>query len=158
MMPPNSEFRHKDGSWRDLEAVGKSLTTDDDTVIIIATHATSLTGRTWRKIDPAQKLESLGILAGGIAHDFNNLLVTILENISMAVLDVEPASHTHRQLQTAEKASLRAQGLTQQLLTFSRGGDPIRKTVDIGPVIREATEFSLHGSRRNVRPPWGLPT
>ncbi len=141
-------FRHKDGSWRHLEAVGKSLTADDDTVIIIV-NSRDITDRKnmEENLIRAQKLESLGILAGGIAHDFNNLLVTILGNISMAVLDVEPASHTHRQLQTAEKASLRAQGLTQQLLTFSRGGDPIRKTVDIGPVIREATEFSLHGSR-----------
>ena len=141
-------FRHKDGSWRILEAVGKSLITDDDRVIVIV-NSRDISDRKAMEEDliRAQKLESLGILAGGIAHDFNNLLVSILGNVSMALLDVEQASDTYRQLQTAEKASLRAQSLTQQLLTFSRGGDPIKKVIDIGPVIREVTQFSLRGSR-----------
>jgi PAS domain S-box-containing protein len=141
-------FRHKDGSWRILEVIGKSLTAEDNKVIAIV-NSRDITDRKGMEDDliRAQKLESLGILAGGIAHDFNNLLVSILGNISMTLLDVQPSSDMHQQLQHAEKASLRAQGLTQQLLTFSRGGDPIKKIIDIGPLIREATEFSLRGSR-----------
>jgi two-component system cell cycle sensor histidine kinase/response regulator CckA len=141
-------FRHKDGSWRSFETVGKSLLTDDGGVTVIV-NSRDITDRKRMEEDliRAQKLESLGILAGGIAHDFNNLLVSILGNISLALLDAVPASETHRQLQTAEKASLRAQSLTQQLLTFSRGGDPVKKVIDIGPVIREATELSLRGAR-----------
>jgi two-component system cell cycle sensor histidine kinase/response regulator CckA len=140
-------FRHKDGSWRTLETIGKSVTTDGDGVIVII-NSRDITDRKRLEEDliRAQKLESLGTLAGGIAHDFNNLLVSILGNVSLSLFDADPASDTHRQLQVAERALLRAQSLTQQLLTFSRGGAPIMKVIAIGPVIREATEFSLRGS------------
>jgi PAS domain S-box-containing protein len=140
-------FRHKDGSWRTLETVGKSVATDNDGVIVII-NSRDITDRKRLEEDliRAQKLESLGTLAGGIAHDFNNLLVSILGNVSLSLLDADPASDTHRQLRVAERALLRAQSLTQQLLTFSRGGVPIKKVIAVGPVIREATEFSLRGS------------
>ncbi len=95
----------------------------------------------------AQKLESIGILAGGIAHDFNNLLASILGNVSLAMLDLEPDHPSFRELAAAEKASLRAQDLTQQLLTFSKGGAPIKRVTDIGELIREASGFALRGSR-----------
>ncbi|MDA8099786.1 MAG: ATP-binding protein [Nitrospiraceae bacterium] len=94
----------------------------------------------------AQKLESLGILAGGIAHDFNNLLGAIMGNVSLALLDVEPSHPAHQQLANAEKASLRAQELTQQLLTFSKGGAPLKKATSLPPVIAEAAAFSFRGS------------
>ncbi len=90
----------------------------------------------------AQKLESLGILAGGIAHDFNNLLASIMGNISLAMLDLTPENSAYRQLEGAEKASLRAQDLTRQLLTFSKGGTPHKKTVAIGDLISEVTGFT----------------
>jgi len=140
-------FRHKDGSWRTLETIGKSMTTDDNSVIVII-NSRDITDRKRLEEDliRAQKLESLGILAGGIAHDFNNLLVGILGNVSLSLLETDPASDTHRQLRIAERASLRAQSLTQQLLTFSRGGAPIKKVIAVGPVVREAVEFSLRGS------------
>ncbi len=141
-------FRHKDGSWRILEVIGKSVVTDDGRVNVII-NSRDITDRKGLEEDliRAQKLESLGILAGGIAHDFNNLLVGIMGNVSLSMLDVDPASVTYKQLEIAERASLRAQGLTQQLLTFSRGGAPIKKVIDVGPVVREAVEFSLRGSR-----------
>jgi PAS domain S-box-containing protein len=94
-----------------------------------------------------QKLDSLGMLAGGIAHDFNNLLGAILGNLSLAMLDVEPSSRAYEQLAKADRASLRAQELTQQLLTFSRGGAPVRRPVSLPTVIAEAAGFSLRGSR-----------
>ncbi len=140
-------FRHKDGSWRILEAAGKSLIADDSVIVIVNSRDITDRKRMEEYLIQAQKLESLGILAGGIAHDFNNLLVSILGNVSLALLEVGPASDASLLLRTAEKASLRAQSLTQQLLTFSRGGDPIKKIIDIGQVIREAAEFSLRGSR-----------
>lgn len=95
----------------------------------------------------AQKLESLGILAGGIAHDFNNLLATILGNISLAILDLNPDNDAYRQLEGAEKASLRAQDLTRQLLTFSKGGAPVKKTMSIAELVQEAAGFALRGAR-----------
>lgn len=95
----------------------------------------------------AQKLESLGILAGGIAHDFNNLLASMLGNISLAMLDIDRRHPAHHQLSAAEKASVRAQDLTRQLLTFSKGGAPVKKTTDLKELITEASGFALRGSR-----------
>jgi PAS domain S-box-containing protein len=97
----------------------------------------------------AQKLESLGILAGGIAHDFNNILTAILGNISLALTGQEPGSPLFRRLKEAETASLRAQHLTQQLLTFSRGGEPIKKTISLERLITDSAGFALRGT--NVR-------
>jgi two-component system cell cycle sensor histidine kinase/response regulator CckA len=92
-----------------------------------------------------QKLESIGILAGGIAHDFNNLLTAVLGNISLAKIYVmEREVYTH--LIEIEKASLRAKDLTQQLLTFSRGGAPVKKTISIADLIKDSANFALRGS------------
>ncbi len=97
----------------------------------------------------SQKLESLGVLAGGIAHDFNNLLAAIVGNISLAQLDLDQDGdhfEANASLKTAEEACLRARTLTEQLLTFSKGGEPLRKTQPITQVIREAESLSMRGS------------
>ena len=82
-----------------------------------------------------QRLESLGILAGGIAHDFNNLLTAILANVSLIKMDAMPGTETIELLSEAEKASLQARDLTAQLLTFARGGKPIKCAVNLGRII-----------------------
>jgi PAS domain S-box-containing protein len=102
-----------------------------------------------------QKLESLGVLAGGIAHDFNNILTAISTNISMAKLYGELEEDISEMLGDAEKASIRARNLTQQLLAFSRGGAPVRRTVSAAKIIREHTEFALSGS--NVKCKYSIP-
>jgi len=93
-----------------------------------------------------QKLESIGIIAGGIAHDFNNILTGIIGYISLARMLVRPEDRIYNMLTEMEKASLRATNLTQQLLTFSRGWAPIRKTVFISELIKEGAAFVLSGS------------
>ena len=93
-----------------------------------------------------QKLESLGILAGGIAHDFNNLLTSILGNISLMKLSMKPEDKLYKRVEEAEKASVYAGELTKQLLTFSKGGAPMKETIELRELIEEATKFSLHGS------------
>ena len=95
----------------------------------------------------AQKLESIGILAGGIAHDFNNLLTAILGNISLSKIYVPEGDKVYQKLTDAEKASLRARDLTQQLLTFSRGGAPVKKTASIVDIIKDSVAFTLSGSK-----------
>ncbi|WP_052263303.1 PAS domain-containing hybrid sensor histidine kinase/response regulator [Geobacter pickeringii] len=97
----------------------------------------------------ARKLESLGVLAGGIAHDFNNMLTGILGNISLARMIVTSDHEAHPLLERAQKASERARDLTQQLLTFSRGGAPVKKVTSLAQLIRESASFALRGS--NVR-------
>jgi PAS domain S-box-containing protein len=95
----------------------------------------------------SSKLESVGILAGGIAHDFNNILTVVMGNVTLAMLDSTVNESVGRWLEEAERGVLRARDLTQQLLTFAKGGDPVRKTVRLPEVVREAAEFALHGSK-----------
>lgn len=102
-----------------------------------------------QELAKVEKLESLGVLAGGIAHDFNNVLSGIIGNISIAKLDLNPDNVLNEYLSEAIKASLQAKNLAQQLLVFSRGGEPIRKICDIEELLRESARFSLIGT--NVR-------
>ncbi|HEX2767705.1 MAG TPA: ATP-binding protein [Geobacteraceae bacterium] len=95
----------------------------------------------------ARQLESLGILAGGIAHDFNNLLTAIMGNTSLAKMFTDPGNKIYARLDEVEKASLRARDLTQQLLTFSKGGAPIKKVTSITDVIFDSSRFSLRGTK-----------
>jgi PAS domain S-box-containing protein len=97
----------------------------------------------------AQKIESVGVLAGVIAHDFNNLLTGILGNLSLAKQLAGVDTTIAKRLLEAEKACQKATALTQQLLTFSKGGVPIRQTISIASVLRESVDFVLHGA--NVR-------
>ncbi len=93
-----------------------------------------------------QKLESIGILAGGIAHDFNNLLQAILGNISLARMLTNPKEKTFQLLEEAERASEQAKELNYRLLTFSKGGDPVRRRASVKNVLKESISLSLSGS------------
>lgn len=97
----------------------------------------------------SEKLKSVGVLAGGIAHDFNNILAAILGNISLAKLQLDPGTNpqARKLLEGAEKASLRARNLTQQLLTFSKGGEPVKKVESISEIIKDSTDFILSGAK-----------
>jgi len=94
----------------------------------------------------AGRLASLGLLAGGIAHDFNNLLMAIMGNISMARATLTQTTSTAAALAEAEHACVRARQITWQLLTFSKGGVPVKKTVAIARLIEEAASLALRGS------------
>jgi len=100
-----------------------------------------------QQIQKNEKLESLGILAGGIAHDFDNILTAILGNINLAIFDEDMKDKTKKLLSDAEKASLRAKDLTQQLLTFSKGGTPVKETASLETLIKESASFVLHGDK-----------
>lgn len=102
------------------------------------------------------KLESIGVLAGGIAHDFNNILSVILGNISLAKISAKPDDEKlQKRFGDAEQAVLRAKELTQQLLTFSRGGSPVKKTSAIHSVLKASCRFALTGS--NIQCDFDLP-
>ncbi len=102
-----------------------------------------------------KKLESIGVLAGGIAHDFNNILAAILGNIDLARLDPHLSVRTGRLLEEATKASFRARDLTQQLLTFARGGEPIKETASLAEVVKDSADFILRG--QNVSCSYSFP-
>ncbi len=95
----------------------------------------------------SEKLESLGVLAGGLAHDFNNILATILGNVSLAKYQASPEGEIVKLLSDVEKASKRAQALTNQLLTFSKGGAPVKETASLENIIRESSLFVTSGSK-----------
>jgi PAS domain S-box-containing protein len=97
------------------------------------------------------KLESLSTLAGGIAHDFNNILTSILGNISLARLDRQAGQG----LADAERACLRAKALAHQLLTFAKGGAPIKELLSVAKLVTETGSFACRGS--NVRCEFSLP-
>ncbi len=92
------------------------------------------------------KLESIGILAGGIAHDFNNILTVINGNISLAKMITEADHEIMEVLNEVEQAAWQAGDLTQQLLTFSKGGAPIKETTSIKELLLASAGFVLRGS------------
>ncbi|MGE4558969.1 MAG: ATP-binding protein [Desulfobulbus sp.] len=94
-----------------------------------------------------QKLESIGLLAGGLAHDFNNILSGIMGNLSYAQVLLDPGHPACGPLFSAEHAVNRAVELTSQLLTFARGGEPVKKVLCIGELIDESMTLMLRGSK-----------
>jgi two-component system cell cycle sensor histidine kinase/response regulator CckA len=98
-----------------------------------------------------QKLESIGTLAGGIAHDFNNLLQGVFGYISLAKMNIDHKDKSLAMIEQAEKALHQSVSLTTQLLTFSKGGKPVRAPISLEPVIDSAVKFALSGSRTHYR-------
>ena len=156
--PANYTIRyiHKDGSvkWVDVSAVRIFWEGSPATLNFLSDITEKC--RLEEELLKAQKLESIGVLAGGIAHDFNNILASIMGNISLAKLDVDHNEKIYNILEKAEKASKRATGLTQQLLTFSKGGEPVKKVTSVSDVISDCSTFVLSGSK--VRCDYNLPT
>jgi PAS domain S-box-containing protein len=96
-------------------------------------------------LDP-DKLDSIAVLAGGIAHDFNNVLAALLNNITLAKMASVRSDPVFPRLTDMERITLRAQGLTRQLLTFARGGEPVKRPVDVRQMLEQAVGFALAGS------------
>ncbi len=138
----------KDGSQYNIEDSGAPIFNKESEIIgtVIVFRDVTEKMKNSKELLKVEKLESVGILAGGIAHDFNNMLVAILGNIELAGMSLKSTSVAYPLLQKAKKAALRSKDLTQQLLTFSKGGNPVKKTTSIGKVITESANFILHGT------------
>ena len=148
-LPPQSLVLSRTGLRRMVEGCGAPIHDAAGVGIgaVLVLRDVTDRSRLEEELERASKLESVGLLAGGIAHDFNNILAVIMGNLTLAQLD--PATEgtpAVRWLREAERAALRARDLTQQLLTFAKGGDPVRTAVRLPEVVREAAEFALHGS------------
>ena len=130
---------------------------DSGDVVMVTEYIRNITEqkRLEEELRKAHKLESLGVLAGGIAHDFNNLLTGILGNISLAKIMTDPDSKTFKRLDEAEKAVWRSRDLTKQLMTFSKGGAPVKKTASMEQIVKDSASFVLRGS--NVRCEFSVP-
>ncbi|MFH2044179.1 MAG: ATP-binding protein [Pseudomonadota bacterium] len=125
----------------------------DDNLRYIRVAVSDITER--KKMDEelfkVQKLESVGVLAGGIAHDFNNILTTIIGTIALARMKTKPDDKLFELLSEAEAASVRAQTLTRQLLTFAKGGTPLKEIASIKNIIEESSVFVLRGSKSGCK-------
>ncbi|MCJ7602588.1 MAG: ATP-binding protein, partial [Desulfobulbaceae bacterium] len=142
----------RDGTERSIADSGSPIRDRESRIIGVILVFRDITEqlRMEEELLKVKKLESVGVLAGGIAHDFNNILAAILGNINLASLYIKPEEEkVRRLLGEAEKASLRARDLTQRLLTFAKGGDPVKKTASIAEIIKDTAGFVLRGS--NVR-------
>jgi PAS domain S-box-containing protein len=148
-LPPQTVVRQPDGTARLVEgrcAAMHDLNGRSLGAVLVLRDVTEQS-RLETELQRASKLESVGLLAGGIAHDFNNILAIIMGNLTLAMLDEGVrTSPANRWLLDAERGAVRARDLTQQLLTFAKGGEPVRTTVQLPEVVREAAEFALHGS------------
>jgi PAS domain S-box-containing protein len=102
-----------------------------------------------------QKLESIRTLAAGIAHDFNNLLTGLIGNVSLAQMSLTSSHEARSLLDEAQRAASRATALTRQLLTFAKGGAPLRRRMNIGQVVRDSANLAISGT--NVSCQFDLP-
>ncbi|MFT3831203.1 MAG: PAS domain S-box protein [Opitutaceae bacterium] len=148
-LPAHAELLLRDGERRFVEGCCAPIHAADSSVTgaVLVFRDVTERERLEQELGRASKLESVGLLAGGIAHDFNNILTAVLGNLALGLLDVDTESELGRTLRDAERAALRARDLTQQLLTFARGGDPVRAAVRLPEILTEATRFALHGAK-----------
>jgi nitrogen-specific signal transduction histidine kinase len=107
------------------------------------------------ELQKVRQLESIAALSGGIAHDYNNLLTVIIGNISLIQSYLDPDDVIFGLLDEAYEASMIAKSLTQKLITFSKGGAPLKQATSISPMVKSATEFSLSGS--NIKCEFKIP-
>jgi len=119
--------------------------------IIIVIRDVTEKVRIRKELETSQNLESIGLLAGGIAHDFNNLLTAIYGNISLAKMYPDDKNKVFHYLDKTENSLAQAKALTEQLLTFAKGGSPVKQLVNIGPLLEEIAKFSLRGSKTNLQ-------
>ena len=148
------QIRDKQGEWQWVSALGVFTETGKAgfPVRMIGTHR-NITERKRMEEDllRAHKLESLGILAGGIAHDFNNMMAIVQGYIDLALLDLPPNHVSRRQLLIAMKSVEQTKDLTSRLITFSRGGGPVREIFDIAELIRNEVHRMLKGTDVRIK-------
>jgi PAS domain S-box-containing protein len=140
-------LRGADGSERRVEmhcSFLKAGTAEQGAVLVIRDITERL--KLEQEVMKVSKIESLGILAGGIAHDFNNLLTAIIGNVSMGMEMTGGNRELSDLLASIQRAGRRATHLTHQLLTFAKGGAPIKQAASIIDLIEESTGFVLAGS------------
>ncbi|MBV1873426.1 MAG: response regulator [Gammaproteobacteria bacterium] len=138
----------KDGIERSIADSAAPIRNRNSEIVgtVLVFRDVTLENRVNVELAKTEKLESIGILAGGIAHDFNNILTGIMGNIDLAIAKIASDNEAISLLSAAEKAVQRASKLTQQLLTFSKGGEPVLELESIYDLVRESADFTLMGS------------
>lgn len=148
-LPSHPVLQARDGAEYILAATAAPIIDQQSQVIGVVLVFQDITQKrqTEAELQKMEKLTSLGILAGGIAHDFNNILTGILGNISLAMISTPQRGEIFRRLAEAEQATLRARDLVQQLLTFAKGGAPVKEVTSLEEMIRDSATFASRGSQ-----------
>jgi PAS domain S-box-containing protein len=136
----------KDGTERSIEISGILL----GKMLVVAFIDVTERKRIEEEHQNIERLKTVGTLAGGLAHDFNNILAALYGNISLAKRKLAAAHPSFRYIESAEKSLGTATQLTNQLLTFAKGGDPLKTSLSLPELIKEVVNFNLSGS--NVKP------
>ncbi len=151
---------HRDGTKRIIADSGVPIRDKANSIIGVVLVFRDITDKqkTEEALLNAQKLESVGLLAGGIAHDFNNLLSGIFGHVDIARMYMQDGDLKRVAVSLSKAMSVfeRAKHLTEQLLTFSKGGVPIRKTQSVIKIVRDSIQFVLSGS--TVSPVFEIPS
>lgn len=144
----NIKLTVRDGGALSIADSGAPIRDVDNKIIGVVLVFRDVTERLRmeQELQKVEKMESLSVLASGIAHDFNNILLVILGNINLACRYIDQGNKASKLLVDAEKAANTAQGLTQQLLMFSQGGNLVKKAVSVKRLIKDSAGFVLHGS------------
>lgn len=139
---------HADGTRHDVNFNKATYFTPQGALAGLVGVMIDITDRKKNEIERLRlsKLESLATLAGGIAHDFNNILTAIMGNISLAIVDLRENEYIGSILNEAEKACIQAQTLSRQLLTFAKGGAPIKELISLATEVTETGFFASRGS------------
>lgn len=149
--PEGVELTSRDGQIFNVRFSMKK--TDDSTFghanMIVVVRDVSFERDTQVDRHELEKLNAMNILASGIGHDFNNILSAVMGNISVARLGVDKSDKVYEHLTLAEKATLQARGLTQQLISFAKGGLPNLESTELRSLVEDCSQFILRGS--NVR-------
>ena len=150
------KFKHKKGFEKWGEVKANPVFDKNDKLVGIQGIIRDITEKKMKEdeIFKLKKLEALGTLASGIAHDFNNILTGILGNVSLAKLNMKKGDRTFYLLENAEKAVERARIITSQLLTFSKGGEPVIEKINIKDIIVDYVKFLLSG--RDIKPVFSI--
>jgi len=143
------KMRHKNGHWVDILSRANAFFDENGVGIrVVGTHV-DITER--KRIEKhllhSQKMDAIGTLAGGIAHDFNNMLGIITGNISYILSKLNEDNEFYKILTDMQKSSKQATYLTNQLLTFSKGGAPVKQVMNINKIINQSAIFSNRGAQ-----------
>ncbi len=151
-MRSNYTMVNKRGETRHISSIGSPIKDSQGNVdgIVLVFRDVTERKRIEEELYRSSRIESLGIFAGGIAHDFNNLLTSIVGNTSLAVLNTPEDHPNYSILHEVQNASKRASELTYQLLTFARGGAPVKRATSIRDLLTDTVGFVMSGSHVEV--------
>lgn len=147
----NTLMRQKTGTRKSLEICICPVDFDNENrnsyqILIKENFTPSLNNFPRKTGINAQWLQSIGALAGGIAHNFNNIMTSLYGNITLAKLETKDNPKALTYLQKAESSMEEAARLTRELLTFAKGGSPLKEHFNIEPLVRHIATLTLAGS------------